>query len=545
MDGSGASKELNDKISLRPIEVYHILWPYFWEKLREQVTSLVPIVGYLFLFQILVLQMAVYDSFIISVGLIGVLLGLAFFLEGLKLGLMPFGEIIGVKLPEKSTVPIIIAFAFLLGIGATLAEPAIGTLKLAGVSIDPMEAPLLYALLTKYSNLLVMAVGIGVGLATVLGTLRFLCNWSLKIFIFPLLPILMVLTVWATLTPELASIVGLAWDCGAVTTGPVTVPLVLALGIGITRATGKGDTGMSGFGIVTLASIFPIIAVLLLGFYLNYSGADLSVDGALALGSASGGLANFDWSTAFVDSLLMSLRAIVPLCIFLFCVLTFVLKEKIKEADEIGLGIAFTVFGMMLFGLGLTVGLTPLGSQVGFTVPGAFSEVLAGSPPELFGPLYGSTIGKLISIAFGFFLGYGATMAEPALNALGVKVEDLTVGAFKKSLLIQAVSVGVGVGIAMGVIKIIFNIPIAYMLIPPYVVVLVLTYFSSERFVNIGWDSAGVTTGPITVPLVIATGLGIGANIPGVVEGFGILCLASVWPIMSVLSLGLIVGKEN
>jgi hypothetical protein len=162
----------------------------------------------------------------------------------------------------------------------------------------------------------------------------------------------------------------------------------------------------------------------------------------------------------------------------------------------------------------------------------------------LFGEEGGIT-GIIVILIFAFILGYGATLAEPALNALGVTVEELTVGTFKKSLLMQAVALGVGFGIALGVAKIMFNIPLIWMCGPPYILLLVITKLSTEEFVNIGWDSAGVTTGPITVPLVLAMGLGIGAQV-GVVEGFGILSMASVCPILSVLSVGMIVtAKRN
>ncbi len=147
-------------------------------------------------------------------------------------------------------------------------------------------------------------------------------------------------------------------------------------------------------------------------------------------------------------------------------------------------------------------------------------------------------------LLFAFFLGYGATLAEPALNALGLTVEEITVGTFKKSLLMQTVALGVGFGIAIGVAKIMWNIPLAYLLIPPYALLLIITKISTEEFVNIAWDSAGVTTGPITVPLVLALGLGLGGQV-GVVEGFGILSMASVCPILAVSLVGLNVTRRR
>ena len=143
-----------------------------------------------------------------------------------------------------------------------------------------------------------------------------------------------------------------------------------------------------------------------------------------------------------------------------------------------------------------------------------------------------------IVIGFAFLMGFGATLAEPALNALGLTVQKLTNGAFKKSMLMYSVATGVAVGISLGISKLVIGFDLATVLIPLYGVGVVLTVFSSEEFVNVGWDSAGVTTGPVTVPLVLAMGAGLG-NAVSAVEGFGILSLASICPIIAVLTTGL------
>ena len=512
-----------------------IVAPFVWDRYLEQIKACMPVSLYLVVFQLLALQKPVDEALTIGFGIFVVMLGLMFFMEGLKLGLMPFGENIGSTLPAKSTLSIMLIFSFCVGMGATFAEPAIGTLKQAGAGIDPTKAPLLFALLNEWSGVLVTCVGIGVGLATVLGILRFVKRWSLKPLIIPNVIILSILSIIAFLDDKTAAIIGLAWDCGGVTTGPVTVPLVLALGMGVTSAMGEKDSGMSGFGIVTLASLFPIIAVLMLGLILHYGGI---VDYAAL---ASAGQTTAAASTSIMDNLfvqagILALQAIVPLCIFLYCVQRFLLKEEIRYFDQILLGIVFAVIGMGLFNIGLSLGLSALGSQVGGAVPSAFD------PPDQ--SLYGATWGRVVAIIFALILGYGATLAEPALNALGLTVEEITAGAFKKNLLMQAVAGGVAVGIGSGITKIIFDIPLVYMLIPPYMLLIILTIISSEKFVNIGWDSAGVTTGPITVPLVLAMGIGVGNSV-GIVEGFGIISMASVCPIISVLTLGIIVERAT
>jgi hypothetical protein len=281
-------------------------------------------------------------------------------------------------------------------------------------------------------------------------------------------------------------------------------------------------------------------------------------------------------------------------------VLIVVLREKLPKPDETALGLALAIIGMGIFSIGIVFGLDKLGTQVGQKLPSSFTQIKLednkktianfdksvvqtaldsdGNKNSFFyaqegteiktipfkeddlnkttgqlnyvptrGPLFGEDgglVGILVVLLFAFIMGYGATLAEPALNALGATVEELTVGTFKKSLLMQAVALGVGVGIALGVAKIIWNIPLIYMMGPPYVLLLIITKLSTEEFVNIGWDSAGVTTGPITVPLVLAMGLAVGQQV-GVVEGFGILSMASVCPILSVLCVGLVVTKRR
>lgn len=684
-----------ERVRLSLPEKLNLLLPYLRKKLMEQVQAVALIVAYLIAFQTLVLGIAIAESAVIAVGISVIVVGLAFFMEGLFLGLMPLGETIGIRLPQKTKLPVILGFSFILGVGVTFAEPAIGVLQLAGAFIKAWDAPLLFVLLNKYADLLKWAVGIGVGIAVVLGMLRFMFAWSLKPFLYIGIPLVSAFSLWCALDPNLYLILGVAWDTGGVTTGPVTVPLVLALGIGITRVMAKGDSEGGGFGVVTLASLLPIYTVLLLGVALlgqvpkpmaqeeffapanqplvenlfrdkdammGYALRNATVEAQKQLvGGTDEGMDAFvtqlrsdadlrlrvlgkadlkeleTWavnngsdaqrrlvfaddaalkqavvaltstSTASINVLDLTLRngasalqAILPLSAFLLGVLLFLLREKLPRADEILLGLVFAVFGMFLFNVGIELGLSKLGNQVGSKVPSSFkkielvesSKVLRdfdeavlltavaadGSKSQFFytnlnnayvaipyhaasldkatgsynyvptkGPLFGSEdnpLGFLLVLLFAFIMGYGATLAEPALNALGTTVEVLTVGAFKKSLLMQTVAFGVGVGIAVGVVKIIWGIPLLWLIGPPYLVLMVLTFFSTEEFVNIGWDSAGVTTGPITVPLVLAMGLGISGQV-GAVEGFGILASASAYPILAVLTVGLIVNRRK
>ncbi len=521
------------KLKLRNIDIYRLVQPYVSTRLYDQIKAVLPLALYLVLFQLFILRQDLTDSWVITAGLVSVIIGLMLFMEGLKVGLMPFGETIGNSLPTKSPLSVVLTVTFLLGIGVTFAEPAIGALKTAGSIVDVTKAPYLYTLLNQWSDTLVLIVGMGVGLAAVLGTLRFIYGWSLKPFIYCTMIPILGLTLYIMTDPELSKILGLAWDCGAVTTGPVTVPLVLSLGIGIASSAGKGHSSLSGFGIVTLASLFPIIGVMMLAIFVA---STTSVDSIIASTSQIG---NTDRIIAWYEltpwqEIVLGVRAIIPLVLFLIFVMYFILNEKIKNKVMTTYGISLCVIGMVVFNVGLSYGLAKLGGQSGGLVPAAFTNIALVENS----PLYSLSLGISIAALFAWFLGLGATLAEPALNALGTTVENLTNGAFRKSMLMYAVSIGVAFGIAIGVLKIIFDIPIAYLLLPGYVLGLILTALSTEEFVNIAWDSAGVTTGPVTVPLVLAMGLGFG-NAMGSVEGFGILSMASICPIIAVLSTGL------
>jgi hypothetical protein len=527
------------RIHVRTLDAYRIIQPYVSVRFMEQVRAVVPLALYLMLFQILVVHQPIADAGKISAGLLAVMVGLMLFMEGLKLGLMPLGETLGTRLPSKASLPVVLIITLFLGIGVTFAEPAIGALKTAGSIVDPEVAPYLYALLNEWADVLVLVVGAAVGLAAILGTLRFIYGWSLKTLIYGTLVPVIGLTIGLATHPDLSRALGLAWDSGAVTTGPVTVPLVLSLGIGIAASAGKGSSSLSGFGIVTLASLFPILGVMLLLLFVFATTTPAEIIEAARLAGSAPPPDEWHSTTPGLE-VVLGVRAIVPLVLFLLAVLLVVLRERIQNAAIVLYGVGLCLGGMVVFNLGLTYGLSMLGAQSGSMVPAAFTEL----PTVSGSPLYERAFGVGISIVFAFALGFGSTLAEPALNALGSTVENLTNGAFRKRTLMYAVSVGVAGGIAMGVLKVLYDIPIVWLLVPGYSVALVLTYLSSEEFVNVAWDSAGVTTGPVTVPLVLSMGLGFGSAV-GSVEGFGILSMASVGPIIAVLTTGLWVQRDR
>ena len=528
------------KIDLSAKQAFDLLAPYFSSRIMEQVKAVVPLAAYLMIFQILVLRHPIEAALVLCLGLIAVIIGLAVFMEGLSTGLMPFGTIIGDNLPKKASMPVVLTIIGILGVGVTFAEPAIGALQAFGSSVDVMAAPYLYEILNNWTMPLVLMVGGGVGIAAILGTIRFVRGWSLKPMIYAALFPVVILTIYAWLDPNLKSILGLAWDCGAVTTGPVTVPLVLSLGIGIANAAGKGNSSLSGFGVVTMASLFPILAVLVLAIFVSFTISPEEIIAAAKISSSVVQAEPTIWDkTPFVE-IILGVRAILPLVLFLMGVLFLVLKSSLPNKIITIYGLTLSIIGMCIFNVGLTYGLGAIGAQTGSVLPAAFMEL----PISQFSPIYPELVGLAIVIGFAFLLGFGATLAEPALNALGVTVQNLTNGAFKKEMLMYSVASGVAIGIALGISKLVLGFDLMMVLLPLYGIGILLTIISSEEFVNVAWDSAGVTTGPVTVPLVLAMGLGLG-NAVSAVEGFGILSLASICPIIAVLTMGVVIRIMN
>ncbi len=658
-------------------ESISMLAKYAWTRIKEQISSVAFIIIYLVVFQTIILNVPLANALSTAGGIALVVFGLAFFLEGLVLGLMPLGERVGLKMPKRVGISIIAVFGLILGFGATLAEPAISALRSAGSEITAWDSPLLYMLLEPYSNWLILSVGIGVGIAVALGMFRFYYSWSIKPFIFIIIPALLILSIYAYYNDNLNKIIGLAWDSGAVTTGAVTVPLVLALGIGVSRSSGKGQGSSGGFGIILLASAFPILAVLILGNIINFKAPEptdettffseenrekaiivlgneenlerhaythASEEGRISyyggkeqhekkLSDLSGNSDKQDKifiNTSFADWVsnkasrkerniltniekkenvissnkfanviqeesVAGVRAVIPLTLLLLIVLVLLLREKIRYKDEVVLGVVFTLIGMILLTSGIRLGLASLGGEVGSELPKAFAKQEKvidrvtihnfdtsllfkgiskdGEVKTYFNmvdengeisrvefdenrlnqsenkyehiitqkPLFGkklTSLGLILVLVFAFGMGFGATLAEPALNALGLTVEDLTVGAIKQKQIVQIVSVGVGIGITLGFARILFDLPLIWLIVPPYLLLIVLSVFGDEQYTAMAWDSGGVTTGPVTVPLVLAMGLGIGGAL-NISDGFGILALASVFPIITVLSYGI------
>jgi hypothetical protein len=285
---------------------------------------------------------------------------------------------------------------------------------------------------------------------------------------------------------------------------------------------GEEEPDLSGFGIVTFASLMPVVTVWALGFAVGGNDAEPSGSSSLA------DVTNEGEKNIVIDALIGTSRAVVPLVGFLLAVQLGIVRQPLLNAKVMMQGLVFCFVGMYLFTIGLDGALVPLGSIAGSSLPEAVEK-------------YGDVWGPVVMLAFGFLAGGIATFAEPALLAMGETVEKLTHGAFSKMKLVCAVAAGVACGITMGMAKVYFQLPLWVILLVGYSFCLALTTISSDAIVSIAWDSAGVTTGPVTVPIVLASGLALG-DAAKVAEGFGILSCASIGPIAFVLIAGIFTG---
>ncbi|MDR0457246.1 MAG: DUF1538 domain-containing protein [Treponema sp.] len=632
-------------ITLSFRESFSLINTYASDKIRPQFKAVLMVSVFLAATQ-LVLGAPLHNALSVVVCVGAAILGLSFFLEGLFLGIMPLGEQCGMRLPAKIGVVGVTVFSVIVGITATLAEPAVAVLQQQGSVIPAWNAPLLYLLLNRGNSWLVAAIAIGVGLSVVLGVYRFMFGWPFKPPVFIIIPIILAVSCIFDENPILRPLVNLAWDAGGAATGAVTVPIILALGLGAAQ-TGGTNSNNTGLGVVTLASALPVASVLFLAaligpkvplpsdtvsffsaepqqrakaVYVAGSSGDLvkMAERAVYSGNLSveeftlcfpeqtiGGPQAHDKTSVFAPHSLLyylkaALFAVLPLALVLIAAIGLVARDRVHNSDIVVLGVLFATIGMFALNLGMTGGITVLSSQAGSSLRYAYTETLhekkavtisgvdshslitvpGENGPEVYiwvnglkGPIlekfipqrlsgnrythipirdamsshFGTIGAYLIILVIVFFLGFLAIFAEPALAVIAVTVEEMTTGIFKRSKLIMIAAAGVGGGMAIGFARVLFSnllpsggIHLSWILAPCYGLALLLTIFAPEDFSSIAWDVAGIATGPIAVPIIITTGLGLGHDSLRADGAFGIVATASVVPIIVILVSGII-----
>jgi hypothetical protein len=480
----------------------------FSQDLKNSFKDLLPIIVVVAFFQTFIIQAMPDNLTSIVIGLTIVAIGLALFIRGLELGIFPVGENLAIDFAKKGSVFWLLLFAFTIGFATTVAEPAL-------IAIADKAAVISGGLVDAFW--LRMTVAFSVGFAISLGTLRILLGHPIQYYIITGYILVVLVTFFA---PK--EIIGLAYDSGGVTTSTVTVPLVAALGIGLASSIKGRNPVIDGFGLIAFASLTPMIFVQVYGIVV-YSVGDVSTLPVLStvVESVDTVVKTFSILDMFLE-LLGVIKDIAPILIVIFFFQYAVIKKSVPHLPKIITGIIMVILGLYAFIVGLEMGLFPIGESIANDLT--------------------SQDNNLLIYLFGFMIGFSTTMAEPALLAIAIKVQDISEGMIKQNMLRIVVALGVAIGISLGAYRLVQGDPIHYYIIVGYSLVIILTYFAPKHIIPIAYDTGGVTTSTVTVPLVAALGIGLATNIGGrnpLIDGFGLIAFASLFPMITVMGYGI------
>lgn len=420
---------------------------------------------------------------------------------GSDLAMTPMGEHMGSGLIKSKKIVILIAVSFIMGVLITIAEPDLSVLaEQVSTVINP--------------TILILTVGLGVGLFLVIALFKILFKKNLSMI---LMFFYMMLFAFCAILLESgkADFLALSFDSGGVTTGPITVPFIMALGFGIANTVGGRNANENSFGLIALCSIGPMIALIILALTSNgemvYELADYSVEASLS-----------NFGGVLLSHSLDTLKALGLIVVF-FLILQFtILKLPTKKLLQIGIGILYTFFGLTIFFVAVSVGFMPIGFKLG--------EQIAQFSPALL-------------VVIGVILGMVVVLAEPAVHVLNKQVEEVTGGGVKKIEMLIALSVAVGISIGLSLIRMIFKFSILYYLIPGYAISLGLAFFVPKIYTAIAFDSGGVASGPLTssfiLPLAIGACVALSGNPQSVLtDAFGVVAMVAMTPLITIQTLG-------
>lgn len=471
------------------------------EKLKESLGAVLPIIGIVLVlcFSIAPIPNSVLMTFV--VGAVLLIIGMMFFTLGAEMAMTPMGERIGTKLTNTRKISVVIVLCFILGFIITISEPDLQVLAEQVPSIS------------NYT--LIIAVATGVGIFLVAAVLRMLFGIPLAHMLLVLYPIIFIL---ASIVPQ--DFLTVAFDSGGVTTGPMTVPFIMALGIGFSAVRSDKHAENDSFGLVALCSVGPILAVLLLG--LLYNPGESGYEQAMIVKTDN----SVEMWQLFQEGLPYYMKemliSLLPIIIFFFVFQIVSLHLHKKTLVKIIIGIIYTYIGLVLFLTGVNVGFMPAGNYLG--------QVIAGlSYPWIIVPI-------------GMLIGYFIVKAEPAVYVLTEQVEELTSGAISAKAMGMSLSIGVALSLGLAMVRVLTGISILWFLLPGYAVALGLTFFVPKIFTAIAFDSGGVASGPMTATFLLPFSMGaceaLGGNV--VTDAFGVVAMVAMTPLITIQILGLI-----
>ncbi len=471
-------------------------------KIKEALVSVLPVAAIVLLLNLTPLvNFTGLEMGVFVASAFALILGIGLFNMGADLAMTPMGEQIGSGLTKSGKLPILLIVCFAMGLLITVAEPDLSVLaNQVGEVLN--------------GTLLIVTVGVGVGLFLIVSVIKMVTHRSLSPLLLFFYMVLFMLTA-LVIVNENTDFLPLAFDSGGVTTGPITVPFIMALGVGIATTLGGKNVGENSFGLIAMCSIGPIIAVMLLGVTASgdmlYAVPDYSVEAGL-------GRALFETVLHTFKEVAIALGLIVAS----FFILQFVcLKLPKKRLLQIAVGILYTYLGLVIFLTAVKIGFVPIGYKMGVE--------LAGNHPAFV-------------IGFGFIIGMVVVLAEPAVHVLNKQVEDITSGTVKKSSMMIALSVGVGISLGLSMLRIVFDFSILYYVIPGYLISLGLSFFVPGLYTAIAFDSGGVASGPLTSSFILPFAVGVCCILQGeakvMSDAFGIVAMVAMTPLITIQLLG-------
>ena len=471
------------------------------EKLQESLAAVLPILAIVLIlsFTIAPLPTSVLMAFLF--GAVLLVVGMMFFSLGAELAMSPMGERVGACITKTRRVGIMLTLGFLLGFLITISEPDLQVLANQVQAVPNM--------------VLIVTVAVGVGLFLCFAMLRMLLSVPLNTM---LVGFYIVVFVLAMFVPK--DFLAVAFDSGGVTTGPMTVPFIMAMGVGVSAIRSDKHSANDSFGLVALCSIGPILAVLILSLIFRPDGGSYTAVVIPEIGDSAALWQLF--FVAFPTYFKEIAVSLLPIAAF-FAVFDLVsLHLERKQLIRIGVGLAYTYLGLVIFLTGVNVGFMPAGHYLGSVIAGLSCN--------------------WIIIPIGMLIGYFIVMAEPAVYVLMRQVEELTDGAIPGSAMKHSLSIGVAVSVGLAMIRVLTGISIFYLLVPGYAVAIVLSFFVPKLFTAIAFDSGGVASGPMATTFLLPFAMGacsaVGGNI--VTDAFGVVAMVAMTPLITIQGLGLI-----
>lgn len=474
-----------------------------FEKLKESIASVLPVTAIVILLQ-LITPMPAYMFWAFLIGAVLLIFGMGLFSLGADISMMPMGERIGSHIVKSKKYSILIPAVFLIGALITVAEPDLQVLA------DQFET------LNRWTVILTVAAGVGVFL--VLSLIRVIKKIQLIQVLLAVYVIVFALA--GTMAIDNETIIPVAFDSGGVTTGPITVPFIMALGIGFATVRGGKNAQDDSFGMIALCSVGPILAMLVLGLV---TGVDEVSSGSAALPD----YANFGQIIlAFGGGLKTYIKevalALLPIIALFLVFQVLFLHLPVKNLARLGIGLVYTFAGLVLFLSGVNVGFMPAGNFLG----GALA----------------STSTPWILIPIGMLLGFFVVMAEPAVRVLNKQVEEITVGAISGRAMLLSLSIGVAISVGISMLRVVTGLSLWYFLIPFYALAIELSFFAPRIFTVIAFDSGGVASGPMTatfmLPFAMGACIALGGNVT--TDAFGLVAMVALTPLITIQILGVV-----